>query len=333
MQADVSPRATSPAAGLRWLRKGVNTGRSHPLQLFTAAAVLGVLGLLPSAATYPLQAAAATNTWILGLNLLISTVGGLALVPAIGAFFEMIHRSETGESVQIVALFAPYRRGGSGLRLLAFGALLLAVYIVLFALSIVVAGKGLVAWAHRLELARAAHLTHSVPQSPDGLGILVLLLGVVFLFMAGVYALGLGQVAIARRPAWTAVREAMVGSVLNMVPITILTLMGLLVAVIGALAFTMAAALAAALGSLIAPWMGLALMIALYVASMLALYVVVLGTMYAMWRDVFGVGGGALEVAAESSLAGSGTGSGRPDLCPLSDPERDIEDGGSKEPS
>lgn len=284
----MTPRTASPLAGIRWLKDGLNSGRDNPKAQFGAAALLVLLGLLPSVLTYPLQSAAEEDLKVLILSVAISILAGVLMVPLVCAYLRIVHHTETGQRARALDLFEPFRRGGGAGRMILFGLLLMGLYVALFALAVVVAGQGVIEWVQQIEAARAASRPNSVQAMPNGLGLLIILLFVVFLFMAGVYALGLGQVAIANRSPMAALRDGMAGSVRNVVPIFLLLVIATVAGLMGALVFGLLVGLVALVGALIAPWLALVLVAPFYLGLMLALYVVMMGTMYALWRDVYG---------------------------------------------
>jgi hypothetical protein len=281
----MSTRAMGPLAGIGWLKSGINLGRTNAKAIFGAAALVLVGTLLPSAITFPLQKSMAADPRTFGIVMLISMLGGLLLAPLIGGFFAVIDAAENGRPTKATDVFALYRRGAFG-RMVGFGAGMLVLYAIAMGLVFAVVGTGIVQWYMAMLVAQANHHPEAIPSLPAGFGAALALGSVLWLLITGVYAIALGQVALAGRPALNALRDGLSGSVKNLLPLLLMVIVGFFAMLVFMLVFGLLVVLLALLGKLVGTWLVIALVVPLYIALFLALYVVMFGAMHAMWRDI-----------------------------------------------
>lgn len=287
----MATRSNGPLAGLGWLKRGINVGYGNPKALFGGAAFLLLLCLLPTLITMPMQYGAlragtqpsqATFGWVMA----ISAIGGLLLVPLYAGYLRVIDAAERGLPVRARDVFKPYRQGDA-VRLIGYGLAMAVVYITAFGTVIAATGGGIARWYMQVLTAQA---NHQPPPTalPEGFGVAFALLLVIGLFMMGVYAISLGQVALGRRSVFGAIGDGLLGALKNLLPLLVFVV-GLVIAwVVLAIVFVLLAALLALLGKLVGAWLVMALMIPLYIALMLMLFAVMFGVMYYLWRDVCG---------------------------------------------
>ncbi len=281
----MSTRAMGPLAGIRWLKTGINLGRINAKAIFGAATLVLVGTLLPSAITYPLQKAVATDPRIFGIIMLISMLAGLLLAPLIGGFFSVIDAAENGRPAKATDVFALYRRGAFA-RMVGFGFGMLVLYAIAMGLVFAVVGTGIVHWYMAVLAAQANHHPAAIPSLPAGFGAAMALGSVLWLLIAGVYAIALGQAALAGRTALDALRDGLLGSLKNLLPLLVLVIVGFFAMLVFILVLGLLVMLLALLGKLVGTWLMIVLVVPLYIAMFLALYVVMFGAMYAMWRDI-----------------------------------------------
>lgn len=280
-------RTKGPLAGFSWLAGGINLGRRNAKAVFGGAALLLVLAFLPSLLTVPLQlgtqaAGAATPTNLL-LVFGISLAAGLLLMPAYVGYMRVIDAAERGRPTRARDVFAPYRQGAMW-RLVGYGAAMFAVYAAVLGGILATVGRGLGSWY--LDVLATAGSHAPPPPLPSGVGLAILLLIVAALWLTGVYAISLGQVALRDRGVGSAITDGLVGGLKNLLPLVALML-GLVFAwIVLALVVGLAAVLVMLLGKLVGMWLVVVVAIPLYVALVLAMIVVLFGAMYHLWRDV-----------------------------------------------
>ena len=283
----MSTRAMGPMAGFRWLMNAINLGRNNPKAVFGAAALSMVLMLVPSLLTVPLQMAGTQSAGRMAAVIAISMLFGLLLAPLYGGLLSIIDAAERGRPARATDVFAPYRAGGSAVRMIGFALGMLVVYAAIVAIVLGVVGTGIIQWYTEVLAAQAARST-TMPGLPAGFGTAVALFAVFWLLVMGVYAVGFGQVALAGRSPLAALKDGFVGSIKNLLPLLMLVV-GLFVAWIAvALAVIVLVGIAALLAKLVGAWVLFVVAVPVYIALILALYVVMFGVMYFMWRDICG---------------------------------------------
>ena len=298
----MSTRALGPGAGWGWLKEGINLGRHNPRAIFGAVALMALVALVPSLIQLALGQLG------LGQQALLAAMGltvvlAIVLYPLlIGGVLRVIDASEHGRPTRATAIFDTFRPGHDAGRLIGFGVLITAVYIVMFVAVVRLVGKDFFAWYWQMISAAQSGQTldPAAMALPDGFGQVMALGSVIALFLGGVYAIGYGQVALAGRGVFAALGDGVAGTLKNLLPIVLLAVCAFVLMVALMVAFGLLAGLLALLGTLVHEMLGLALLIPLYIALLLVLYVVMFGVMYHLWRDVCAGGAPARddEVAA-----------------------------------
>jgi hypothetical protein len=294
----MSTRAMGPLAGISWLKDGINLGRRNAKAIFGAAALVLLLSLLPMVIIVPMQYRSTPGPTSFAIAMGLSMIFGLLLAPLIGGFFALIDAAENGRPAKATDVFAFYRRGEFG-RMVGFGLGMLVLRVIAWGLVLAVVGTGIVSWYMALLAAQAAHHPEAIPHVPAGFAAAVALGSVLGLLMGGVYAIGLGQVALARRPLLDALRDGVMGSLKNLLPMLVMVIVGVLGMVASMLVFALLVALLMFLGKLVGVWLMIVVLVPLYLALILAIVAVMFGVMYSMWRDVC-----AVDRVAEVPLAG-----------------------------
>ena len=287
----MTTRSNGPLAGFGWLKRGINVGYGNPKALFGGAAFLLLLCLLPTLITMPLQFTAlragtqpdpATFGWIMA----ISAIAGLLLVPLYAGYLQVIDAAERGLPARARDIFQPYRQGDA-LRLIGYGLAMAVVYVTVFGAVIVATGGGIARWYMQMITAQANH--QPPPDTlPGGFGIAIALFIVLGLFMMGVYAISLGQVALRRRSVFGAIGDGLVGALKNLLPLLVFVVSLVVAWLVLAVVIMLLAALLALVGKLAGTWLVLVFVVPLYLAVMLMLFSVMFGVMYYLWRDVCG---------------------------------------------
>lgn len=287
----MTTRARGPLAGLGWLMKGINLGHGNPKAVFGAAALVLLLTLLPSAVTLPLQFAMAPGPAMLGLTMAVSLLGGLLLVPVLAGLLGVIDAAERGRPAKATDVFAPYRRGEAP-RLIGYGVAMLGVYAAALIAVIAVAGAGVWRWYLQAMTAQSGEADPASLQAlqalPEGFGLALALGAVLGLFVAGVYSISLGQVALGGRGVFGAIGDGVAGSAKNLLPMLVLAVCAMVAGFVLALVFGLVVGLLAVIAKLVGTWLMLALLVPVYLGLLLMMFVVMFGLMYHCWRDVCG---------------------------------------------
>ncbi len=297
-------RSNGPMAGFRWLKRGINVGHGNPKALLGGAALLLVACLLPTLITLPMQYGALRSgtpiepgnmRWIFALSL----IAGLLVVPLYAGYLQVIDAAERGQPVRARDIFAPYRQGDA-LRLIGYGLAMLVVYAAAVALVVVATGGGIARWYMQLLAAQANHLPPPTAL-PPGFGMAMALFVVIGLFLMGVYAISLGQVALRRRNVLGAIGDGLVGALKNLLPLLVFALCLIVAWLVAVVVIVLLAGLLALLGKLVGPWLVVALLVPLYFVLIVMVFAVMFGVMYYLWRDV--CGDDAMPTAAPSIAA------------------------------
>ena len=285
-------RAMGPGAGWSWLKQAINLGRNNPRALFGAAALLMLVAIIPSLVQVVAQFAfhdANAMLWIVGLTALAMLVVYPLLI---GGFFRVIDATERNQPTQATALFDTFRPGEQRGRLIGFGLSLALVYVLVLVAIIAAFGSDVPGWYLQVMQASQNATTGAPPELPaipPGLGKVFGLGMLVMMFLGGVYSIGFGQVALAGRSVGGALADGVTGTLKNLLPLLVLTVIALLGMIGLAILLALSLGLLVGLGSLVHPALGVALAIPAYLAFLVAMYVVMFGVMYFMWRDVVGV--------------------------------------------
>jgi hypothetical protein len=274
-------------AGFRWLTNAINLGRHNPKAVFGGAGLSLLLMLVPSLLTVPLQLGGTPSPTRALLGIGISIVLGLLLAPLYGGFLGIIDAAERGRAAKATDVFAPYRSGGGAGRMIGFVVAMLGVYVLVMLVVAGVAGTGIFHWYMQI-LAAQGKPTPELMQLPAGFGTAVALIMVFWLLLMGIYAVGLGQVALAGRSPLGALKDGFFGSIKNLLPLLVMAISLCVAFLLLALGFGILGAIAALVGNLAGLWLTILLLIPIYVALVLVLYVVMFGVMYFMWRDICG---------------------------------------------
>ena len=290
----MTTHATGPLAGLTWLKRGINLGRHNARAVFGAAAIMMFVALLPSVLqliVLSIFKPGPNGTMIVaaGANLLSIVI----LSPFMGGFLRLIDATEHARPASAGDIFQPLRHGGDAGRLIGFGLLMTLYYVIIGVALLTVFGDGLMDWMTKvMTLQQAAGETpidpSQMPAAPEGLGSLLGLGSILFLFLSGVYAIGFGQVALGGRPVRQAMADGVIGTAKNLLPILLLAVLLVLASIPIGLVLMVVMGIVSVVGGAIHPIVAGALLLPLYLALMIVLYVVMFGVMYYLWRDVCG---------------------------------------------
>lgn len=292
-------RAMGPGAGWSWLKRGINLGAHNPKAIFGAAALLLLIGLIPSVLQLIAQMVfGLQGTALLSLVGVVMLVSMVVLPPLIGGFLRIIDASEHGRPVQAAALFDTYRSGQGAGRMIGFGLAMMVIYLAGFALLVrIFFGDGFFEWYWQMmnlatQQANGQIDPKVVPPMPAGFTEhfgLLFLFGVAFvMFIGGMYAIGFGQVALASRSVGGALADGVAGTLKNLLPILVLLVCSFVLAILLMLGVGLLILVIGLIGKMVHPMLAVVLALPVYIGMLLALYVVMFGVIYHLWRDVCG---------------------------------------------
>lgn len=285
-------RTLGPAAGWKWFMQAVNLGRNDPKALFGAGALLMLAALVPSIVQLVLERLFARGN----LSASLAIAGACALVMMavypllIGGFFRVIDATERNRPVRATALFDTFRGGQGAGRLIGFGLLMTAIYLLVFGVIVGAFGQELAAWYLKvftiMQQATPGAPPPQMPPLPDGTGRVFGLSLLAFMFLGGAYAVGFGQVALGGRGVGGALADGFAGAFRNVLPLLVLTVVGMAAMVLAALLLGLVMMVLGAIGALVHPALVVLLIAPVYLAFLVVVYVVMFGIMYFVWRDV-----------------------------------------------
>ena len=288
----MSTRAMGPGYGWSWLARAVNLGRGNPKAVIGGIALVALVALLPSVvqmlAQYGLQGRPDALLTVVGLSTLVSLVVFPLLI---GGALRVIDAGERGRPTQPGDVFRTFRAGGDAGRLIGFGLLMTAAYLVVFGTIVGVFGQGLPDWYMQIvqlsmEAGGKPVQPDDIPPPPSGLGMVVALGMLSGLFLGGAYGIGFGQVALGRRGVFAALGDGFAGALKNLLPIIVLAVLSVVAFLALVLVVTVVGGLLALLGGLVHPLLAMLLVLPVYFGMFLLMYVVMFGVMYHMWRDI-----------------------------------------------
>ena len=290
----MTTHATGPLAGLTWLKRGINLGRHNARAVFGAAAIMMFVGLLPGVLqliVLSIFKPDANGAMIVAAGANVLSI--IVVSPFIGGFLRLIDASENARPASAGDIFQPLRHGGDAGRMIGFGLLMTLYYVIIGVALLTVFGDGLWDWMTKvMSLQQAAGETpidpSQMPDAPEGLGRLLGLGSILFLFLSGVYAIGFGQVALGGRPVRNAMADGVIGTAKNLLPILLLAILVVLASIPFGLVLLLVLSIVTVVGGAIHPMLSVALVLPLYLAFMVVLYVIMFGVMYYLWRDVCG---------------------------------------------
>ena len=278
----MATRMTSPLAGIGWLRNAINVGCRSPRTLFLAAFLLLVTAFVPSLITTPFQYAFPGDMTVFVGTMVFSMLVGLLLSPVFAGFLQVIDAIERGREVRARDIFAPYRNGVAKPSIL-FSLLMIPVYVVAVTLVVLSAGPGL--WGAFSESWGTAGMQPAMhmPEIPWHVWLVVWLVGLV---LSGLWAIGYGQIAIARRSVTEAFIDGVSGALKNLLPFFVLGLLMVVCLLATGVAMVLVVALLSLIGKVVGTWLMIVLVVPVYIAFVLAMYIVMFALAYFLWRDV-----------------------------------------------
>src|SRR5690606_11740517 len=147
----MSTRAMGPATGWSWLARAVNLGRANPRAVIGAIALVALVAVLPSIVQMVLQPAMGAQPNALLTVAALTTLASLIVFPLlIGGVLRVIDATEHGRPAVATGVFDAFRGGSGAGRLIGFGLLMTALYLLVFGTIIGSFGQGLPEWYMQL---------------------------------------------------------------------------------------------------------------------------------------------------------------------------------------
>jgi len=287
-------RALGPGAGLSWLIRAVQLGRHNARAVFGAVALLALVASVPQILQIVLESVfrlgAADSVMVTGVMALLT----MAIAPPMfGGVLRVIDAAERGRDTHALAVFEGYRPDRAAGRMVTLGLLLGLLNLAMFVLVMWLFGDDLFAWFEKVQAASLEEdqaAFQALVQAPPSGFRTVMMIGMFFgMFMGSVGAIAFGQVALADARVLPALRDGIVGTLKNALPILVMAAVAFVVMIPFVIVCALVLLLLGTIGALIGASFGMLLMLPAYLGMVLALYVVVFGVMYYLWRDVCGV--------------------------------------------
>lgn len=288
----MSTRAMGPATGWSWLARAVNLGRNNPRAVIGGIALVALVAIVPSIVQVAVQPVLGAQPDALLTVVGLTTLASLVVFPLlIGGVLRIIDAAEHARPVGAGDVFSAFRAGQGALRLIGFGLLMTAVYLLVFGVIIGAFGQGLPEWYMQLmqlsmEAGGKPVQPEDIPAPPSGLGMVMALGLLAGLFLGGAYAIGFGQVALGGRGVLAAVGDGLAGSLKNLLPIIVMAVLSIVALFALTLVVALVGGLLAVIGGLVHPALAMLLVAPVYLGMIMLMYVVMFGVMYHMWRDI-----------------------------------------------
>lgn len=284
----MTTRTAGIGAGWRWLMGAINLGSRNAGAIFGAAALILVVGLVPSILQAVAQALGQSPLLAVAVMVVVIAYSLFVMMPLGAGFYRLIHASEAGQPARATSIFGVFGDRALVLRVVGLGlALMLLGFIIGLVMSLVLGTdfvSGLAGWMQALETMDPENPV--MPPAPEGLGLFVALAVLFGIFFSGVYMIAFGQVALGGRKAGAAFTDGVVGTFKNVLPLVLLALVCIVLGVIALVVFGLVAGVLMLVGSMVSPLLGMVLLLPVYLALLLAIYVIGFGVGYYMWRDV-----------------------------------------------
>jgi hypothetical protein len=286
-------KSVSMGAPFAWFMKALDVGGKNPKALFGGFLILLLVGVLPSLVQLGIEHGLNPSLDVLltvyGVVMLVSL---LLMPPITGSALRLMQNCEMGRPASALDVLDGYRDGGFAVRMILTSLVLLACYVVVFALLwLLMPGKEFM-----IELFARSAATPPGGQ-PDMSGMppfppsfLLWLLGAFALLMVltHVYLLAFAQAALGGQGPLAATAQGFMAVLRNVLPFVGFTLVAVIVGMV--LLFIVALVLGVVIALLAAasPVLAIAIGAPVYVVVMLGMYVVMFGFYYRAWRDIFG---------------------------------------------
>lgn len=297
----MSTRAMGPMAGLGWLTRAINVGRSGPGAVFGGAALMTVVVLAAAFAGVAVQLALAATMGDRLAAMMIGTAVMSVLVIVIMAmmvvgFLRLLDKVESGSGARAMDVFGGFGDFATSLRTIGLFVMLTVLQnVILIAVLMAFAG-GFVQWY--LQMLQSSMAGGGDPtmlsQLPAGMGVATVAMLVIGLVFYGVQAIALGQLVLRGRGVFSALGDGVVGAFKNLLPLLVFMIAAIVAMILVSIAVLLLAMLIGLLAKFAGAWLAVVLALPLYIAGILAMYVVMFGAMYHLWRDVCGGGAGAV---------------------------------------
>ncbi|HST45868.1 MAG TPA: hypothetical protein VLK29_11670 [Luteimonas sp.] len=302
----MTTRAMGPGAGWDWLKQAVNLGSHRPMAIFGGAAlVFGVvvvvalvLALLLGTAVSTLQAGG-TGSMLASFAITIPVL--MIMATLLVGYLRLLDAVENTRDASATDVFAGFSDWPTALRIFGFMLVMTLVQNLILGGLVAVLAPDVGAWYMQV-LQNPAGTPAQVPTLPQGFGMVFAVFWVVGLFGYAVQAIGLGQIALAKRGVGGALVDGLSGAAKNLLPLLVLMLAMIAAAIVIGLVLLLLLFVVGLLAKVVGTWLLFVVGIPLYLAVVMAMIVVSFGVMYFMWRDVCAGTAGVRAIHDETRL-------------------------------
>lgn len=300
----MNTRAHGPLAGFHWLRRALQVGRHNPRALFGGAAMLMAAWLAPSMLQAILHLALDPGDEVaIAIAALMTLLSVLILAPMMGGYLRLIDASEHGRPAHARDVFQLFHSRHAWRTCAGFGLLLMLVHLAVGYVLVSQFASGLLDWY--LEVTRLLQQVRpgdagqpQLPAPPAGIGGFLGLASIFALFIGGVFAVGLGQVAMGGRGVRAAFADGFAGAAKNLLPLLVLAVLAFGAMVVAVVAVFMVLVVVGGLAGLLHPVLATLVVVPLYLGFLAVLNAIMFSVMYQVWRDVTDQAPGAPAVPA-----------------------------------
>ncbi len=292
-------RAVEVGAGIGWLKRALDLGRSNPRAIFGGAALLlatmfaGAIGL-----SLVLVLVAAALDADPTASLAVSLIVGLGIVALMAAmmvgYLRLIHAVEQGRPASAADVLGGFTDMAASGRAIGFMLLLtIAQYVLIIGLVSVFASDFGSWYVDSLKASMSGQPPQPMTALPQGFGTAFVLMMAVGVFSYAVQAVGLGQIANAGVGIRGAFADGVAGAARNLLPFLVFLLLMVLACIVLVMGVALLMTIVGLLAKVVGMWLLVLVGIPLYLAFLLAMMVVMFGIMYFVWRDICGDGSDA----------------------------------------
>jgi hypothetical protein len=289
----MTTRALGPGAGWGWLKQAVNLGSQNPKAIFGGATLLLlvvvalaiVLGLLMGAVATTMQPGGAGS---MALSLVITLPILLVMAGLLVGYLRIIDAVEYGRPASATSVFAGFADWPTALRIFGFMLVMAIAQNAVLGGLVALLAPEVGAWYMQSMQVSVSNPAAQMPALPQGFGTVFAVFWIIGLFAYAVQAIGLGQIALARRGVGGALVDGLAGAAKNLLPLLVLMLIAIAAAILAGLAIVLLVFLIGLLAKAVGIWIAFVIGIPLYFAVLIAIIVISFGVMYFMWRGISG---------------------------------------------
>lgn len=292
----MTTRALGPAAGWGWLKQAINLGGHNPKAIFggaalilvTIVAIAIVLSMALGGAMAAMQPGSGAS---MGLSLVITVPILLVMAGLVVGYLRVVDAVEHGRPASAVQVFSGFSDWPTAARTFGFMIVMVIAQNLLMAGLVMLIAPEVGTWyMQTVQMQASEQAAPQMPALPEGFGAAFAVFWIVGMFGYAVQAIGIGQIALARRGVGGALGDGVAGAAKNLLPLLVLLLIAIVAAIVAGLAVVLLMFVVGLLAKAVGVWIAFLIGIPLYCAFLLAVIVVSFGVMYFMWRGICGDG-------------------------------------------